>query len=123
MFHVCEASGDKVRNPKKLQSIKHMLNVYMQQEEDLVLNGGGCWLCLHWLLTLAATMGRSGGRGLGNLRAGSSRWRRGSAGELARCVLQQLLPLRAPRASSRLPSCPTPPACPALPALQTTRTT
>ena len=47
MFHVCEASGDKVRNPKKLQSIKHMLNVYMQQEEDLVLNGGG-WVLAGW---------------------------------------------------------------------------
>lgn len=30
----------QVRNPKKLQSIKQMLNVYMQQEEDLLLNGG-----------------------------------------------------------------------------------
>ncbi len=38
MFLVCEAQGGKVRNPKKLQSIKQMLNVYMQ-DEDLVANG------------------------------------------------------------------------------------
>lgn len=39
VFHLSEANGEKIRNPKKLQSIKQMLNVYMQQEEDLVLNG------------------------------------------------------------------------------------
>ncbi|PRW60951.1 uridylyltransferase [Chlorella sorokiniana] len=39
VFHLAEANGEKVRNPKKLQSIKQMLNVYMQQEEDLLLNG------------------------------------------------------------------------------------
>lgn len=39
VFHLSEPNGEKVRNPKKLQSIKQMLNVYMQQEEDLVLNG------------------------------------------------------------------------------------
>ncbi|PSC74677.1 ACT domain-containing ACR2 [Micractinium conductrix] len=39
VFHLSEANGEKVRNPKKLQSIKQMLNVYMQQQEDLVLNG------------------------------------------------------------------------------------
>lgn len=35
----------QVRNPKKLQSIKQMLNVYMQQEEDLLLNGGARRAC------------------------------------------------------------------------------
>ncbi|KAL4438995.1 hypothetical protein ABPG77_006932 [Micractinium sp. CCAP 211/92] len=39
VFHLSEANGEKIRNPKKLQSIKQMLNVYMQQEEDLLLNG------------------------------------------------------------------------------------
>ena len=38
MFLVSEAQGGKVRNPKKLQSIKQMLNVYMQ-DEDVVANG------------------------------------------------------------------------------------
>ncbi len=38
MFLVSEAQGGKVRNPKKLQSIKQMLNVYMQ-DEDIVANG------------------------------------------------------------------------------------
>jgi len=33
-----EAQGGKVRNPKKIQSIKQMLNVYMQ-DEDIVANG------------------------------------------------------------------------------------
>lgn len=41
VFHLAEANGEKVRNPKKLQSIKQMLNVYMQQEEDLMMNAGG----------------------------------------------------------------------------------
>jgi glycine cleavage system regulatory protein len=38
VFLVSEAQGGKVRNPKKLQSIKQMLNVYMQ-DEDIVANG------------------------------------------------------------------------------------
>ncbi|KAG7673537.1 hypothetical protein Ndes2526B_g03010 [Nannochloris sp. 'desiccata'] len=38
MFLVSEVQGGKVRNPKKLQSIKQMLNVYMQ-DEDIVANG------------------------------------------------------------------------------------
>lgn len=38
VFLVSEAQGGKVRNPKKLQSVKQMLNVYMQ-DEDVVANG------------------------------------------------------------------------------------
>jgi glycine cleavage system regulatory protein len=36
-FHVCESDGKKVRDAKKLRSIKQMLNVYMADEE-LVAN-------------------------------------------------------------------------------------
>lgn len=38
VFLVSEVDGSKVKNPKKLQSIKQMLNVYMQTE-DVVANG------------------------------------------------------------------------------------
>jgi UTP:GlnB (protein PII) uridylyltransferase len=38
VFVVSEAQGGKVRNNKKMQSIKQMLNVYMEHE-DLVANG------------------------------------------------------------------------------------
>lgn len=38
MFQVSEVNGAKVKNPKKIQSIKQMLNVYMQTE-DVVANG------------------------------------------------------------------------------------
>ena len=40
VFYLCEASGEKVRNPKKIYSIKQMLNVYMQQDDELAVNGG-----------------------------------------------------------------------------------
>ena len=40
VFKLSEPSGEKVRNPKKLHSIKQMLNVWMRQEEDVALNGG-----------------------------------------------------------------------------------
>jgi UTP:GlnB (protein PII) uridylyltransferase len=38
VFLVTEVQGGKVRNPKKIQSIKQMLNVYMR-DEDVVVNG------------------------------------------------------------------------------------
>lgn len=67
MFKLCESTGEKLRNPKKLHSIKQvrhactrpvarapvcwglfsplgaalqMLNVWMRQEEDVAVNGG-----------------------------------------------------------------------------------
>lgn len=42
VFKLSESTGDKVRNPKKLHSIKQMLNVWMRQEEDVILNGDEC---------------------------------------------------------------------------------
>eukprot|EP00887_Chlorella_sp_A99_P007539 scaffold28.g7539.t1 len=39
VFYLCEANGEKVRNSKKIYSIKQMLNVYMQQDDELAVNG------------------------------------------------------------------------------------
>lgn len=39
VFHLSLANGEKVRDPKVVQSIKQMLNVYLQEDEDLLVNG------------------------------------------------------------------------------------